>query len=69
MNAIEKQAYLTLKYCADLVVYVFDLTEGSFPISAQEKLYQETLKSGKDVIVYLSKTDLYDVKETKFKEK
>ena len=26
MNKIEKQAYLAVKYCADLIIYVFDLT-------------------------------------------
>lgn len=57
MNNIEKQAFLALKHCADLVVYVFDLTE-PYPVKMQEGLYNKV--KNKDTIVYLSKTDILD---------
>jgi len=62
MNTIEKQAYLVLKHVADIVVYVFDLTE-SYPLADQEKLYYSLRKDfvkDKNIISYLSKTDLVD---------
>ncbi len=58
MNEIEQQAYLALKHCADLVIYVYDPTEASAPLADQKRLYQLVKKLGKPVLVYLSKTDL-----------
>ncbi|MBI4150195.1 50S ribosome-binding GTPase [Candidatus Woesearchaeota archaeon] len=58
MNEVEQQAYLALRHCADAVVYVYDLTESSAPLEDQKKLYQTVKKMGKEIIVYLSKTDL-----------
>jgi nucleolar GTP-binding protein len=57
MNSIEKQAYLALKYVADVVVFVFDLTE-PYPLRDQLRLYNEVLGFGKPVLVYFSKQDL-----------
>ncbi|MFQ5620291.1 MAG: GTPase [Candidatus Nanoarchaeia archaeon] len=57
MNYIEKQAYLAMKLVADHLIYVFDPTE-TYPIVAQEKLYKKAKRMGKDVIVYISKTDI-----------
>ncbi|MFC1754656.1 NOG1 family protein [Thermoproteota archaeon] len=62
MNDIEKQAYLAIRYCADVVVYVFDLTE-PYPLSDQKKLLKSLEKFDKDTIIYLSKTDILE-KET-----
>lgn len=59
MNKIEQQAYLAIKHCADLVVYVFDPTE-SYPMEDQEKLYRTLCRAGKDVYVYVSKSDIAD---------
>lgn len=59
MNYIEKQAYLAVKYCADLLVYVFDLTE-PYSIKKQLKLYKELKRYRKPMIVYLSKVDILD---------
>ncbi|MEK6962946.1 MAG: GTPase [Nanoarchaeota archaeon] len=58
MNAIEQQAYLALQYAAHLIVYVYDLTETSYPLVDQEKLYTHMHELDKPMIVYLSKTDL-----------
>jgi nucleolar GTP-binding protein len=57
MNMIEKQAYLAMKYCADLFVYVFDLTE-PYPIADQEKMYAIVKRFDRETIVYLSKADI-----------
>lgn len=58
-NAIEEQAYLVLKYVANLIVYVIDLTE-PYPIKIQERLLKELKDYDKSIIVYLSKTDIID---------
>src|SRR3989344_6491120 len=60
MNAIEQQAYLAMKYASDLILYVYDLTETSYPLAQQEKLHQHLLELDKPLLIYLSKTDLLD---------
>ncbi|HII71265.1 TPA: GTP-binding protein [Candidatus Woesearchaeota archaeon] len=57
MNPIEKQAYLSIKYCADLVVFVADPTE-TYPLQDQKRLLARVLKGGKPVFLYISKTDI-----------
>ncbi|MGV8162458.1 MAG: GTPase [Candidatus Nanoarchaeia archaeon] len=57
MNNIEKQAYLALKYVADVVVFVFDLTE-PYPLEDQLKLYANVKDLGKYTMIYFSKLDL-----------
>jgi len=59
VNAIEEQAHLVLKYVANLIVYVIDLTE-PYPLKIQEKLLKELKDHDKPIIVYLSKTDIID---------
>ncbi len=59
MNDIERQAYLAIKHVADLVIYVFDLTE-PYPIDMQLKLYRSLKEFNKPVMVYFSKTDIID---------
>jgi nucleolar GTP-binding protein len=61
MNYIEKQAYIALKYCANLVVYIFDLTE-PYPIEQQEELLEKLQEFKKPLLIYLSKTDITDKK-------
>jgi len=62
MNEIEMQADLAIKYCADVIVYVLDLTEG-YPLNKQMELLKKVEKKysrRKKFLVYLSKTDLLD---------
>lgn len=59
MNYIEKQAFLAIKHCADVVIYVFDLTE-PYPIKEQEKLLKKLERSKNKIMLYLSKTDILD---------
>jgi nucleolar GTP-binding protein len=61
MNNLERQAFLAMKYCSQLLVYVFDLTE-PFPLEEQEKLFETIKALNAPVIVYLSKTDILDKK-------
>jgi nucleolar GTP-binding protein len=57
MNYIERQAYLAAKFCADAIIYIFDLTE-PYPLRDQFKLLENLCEMDKPVIVYLSKTDI-----------
>ncbi|MBI2668205.1 50S ribosome-binding GTPase [Candidatus Woesearchaeota archaeon] len=65
MNNIEKQAELVRTDLANVVVYVFDLTETSgYTTEKQEELFKR-LGSEKPVLVYVSKTDLTENKVMK----
>ena len=69
MNDIEKQAYLAMKYCANAIIYIFDLTE-SYPLKDQLRLLKNIQELDKPIICYLSKTDIIDKKTIKdFKNK
>ena len=57
LNAVEKQAYLAMKYVASLIIYVYDPTE-TYPLADQEALEMLVREYGKDVLIYLSKTDV-----------
>lgn len=60
VNKIEHMAELVLNYLSDKVIYVFDLTEISYPIKDQIELYRKLIKKEKEVIVYFSKSDILD---------
>ncbi|MBW3022489.1 50S ribosome-binding GTPase [Candidatus Woesearchaeota archaeon] len=62
MNNIEKQSDLAMKYCASLIIFVFDPTK-QYPIKDQIELYEKTKKLGKKIIVYVSKTDIAEIPE------
>lgn len=57
MNNIEKQAYLAIKYQADLIIYIFDLTE-PYPLEDQKRLLKRIKQFKKPIILFMSKTDL-----------
>ncbi|MBU0469882.1 MAG: 50S ribosome-binding GTPase [Nanoarchaeota archaeon] len=58
LNNIELQADIVLKDLADVVIFVFDLSEFcGYSVKDQEKLLQH-LDRKKPVLIYLSKTDL-----------
>jgi nucleolar GTP-binding protein len=70
MNNIERIAYLAIKHCAELIVFVFDLTE-EYPLEKQVRLY-DRLKNdfNKDIIVYVSKSDIIEKADIeKFKKR
>lgn len=61
MNSVERQAYLAMKYVANLIIYVYDLTE-SYPLEEQRRLEEEVRKYGKELFLFVSKTDVLDEK-------
>lgn len=61
MNAIELQAYHAMRFAADAIIYIFDLTE-PYPLEKQERLFKKLKRLKKPMIVYLSKTDIIDKK-------
>ncbi len=65
MNLIEQQAELVLQLLANVVIFVFDISETSgHSVEEQERLYQK-IKKHKDVLVYVSKKDIIDEKQMK----
>lgn len=58
MNNLEKIAYLAIKELADIIIYLFDLSE-TVNIKKQEKLFK-SLKRGfkKKILLHLSKRDI-----------
>lgn len=72
MNYIEKQAFLALKYLAERIIFVFDLSESSgYEIDKQEELLNLLKKRfrGKEIIIFFSKKDLIDKKSIEKYEK
>lgn len=70
-NNIEKRAQIVLTSYSDIIVFVLDFTQTcGFGIKNQFKLLQETkeLNEQKKILVYLSKTDLYDEETEELKE-
>jgi nucleolar GTP-binding protein len=59
MNNIEKQAYLALKYQANIIVFIYDLTH-TYPLEDQRRLFENVKGYEKPIIIYLSKTDIID---------
>jgi len=61
MNAIERRAILALKYLANLIVYVFDLTEMcGYSIEEQENVLNRIRKNFNiETVLYFSKSDLF----------
>ncbi len=68
MNSIEKQAYLVMKYCADMIVFVFDVSDKTYDVKKQKELMRRLARLGKEMVVYLSKMDLAGEKEIPVKE-
>jgi len=63
MNNIELQAELVFQELADLIIYVFDLSEfGGYSIKKQQQLFRKITQT-KPLLVYFSKTDLIKDKQ------
>ncbi|MFB6089280.1 MAG: NOG1 family protein [Candidatus Aenigmatarchaeota archaeon] len=67
MNRIEKQSVSALKYLANIIVYVFDPSETSYPIKKQLELLKEIKKEfeGIEIIVVINKMDSFQKKKVK----
>ncbi len=59
MNPVEQQADIAIRHLAELIIYVYDLTE-TYDIKEQKKLLMKIKKTEKPILIYLSKTDLVD---------
>lgn len=70
MNEIEKRAILALKYLANIIVFVIDITETcGYKIEEQENVLRRILKLFKaKTYLYFSKADLFSEKEIKIFE-
>lgn len=63
MNNIELQAELVTEELANIIIYIFDISEyGGYSLEEQERLYQKALQKGKKILVFASKTDLIEPK-------
>lgn len=58
MNEVEMHAYLAIKYIANIIVYVFDLSEAAYTVDDQKKLLEQLKYFDKPIVCYLSKTDI-----------
>lgn len=56
-NHIERMSYCAIKYACDVIVFVFDPIQ--YPYDVQSKLLSRLHEYGKDIIVYISKDDMY----------
>jgi len=67
MNEIEKKSILALNYLANLIIYIFDLTETcGYSIEEQINLLNNIKKIfNKEIILYFSKKDFFTEKEEK----
>lgn len=60
-NQIEERAKIIISQYSDLIVFVLDLTEScGYSVKNQIKLLKKTRDIGKPLLLYLSKTDIYD---------
>lgn len=57
MNNIELQSFLAMKFASDLIVFVIDPT---FDIQMQFELLKRILSFKKEVVVFISKSDIVD---------
>ncbi len=57
MNYIERQAYLAAQHCADVIIYIYDLSE-PYCLRDQSLLLEKLKQFNKPIIIYLSKTDI-----------
>lgn len=63
-NAIEKRAQIIIQEFANQLVYVLDITEScGYELDLQIKLLKETSKTNKNILIYFSKTDLFEQDE------
>lgn len=68
-NDIEKRAQIIITEHCDLIIFVLDFTLNcGFEIEKQLKLLKETKQSGKEIILYLSKNDIFDKDAKELKE-
>ncbi len=68
MNFIEKQSYLAIKYLANKIIFVLDITEScGYPLKEQEEMLERIKKEfgDKQILVFASKADLMSEEQIK----
>jgi len=55
-NHIERMSYCAIKYACDLIIFVFDPLQ--YDYNTQEKLLKRFSEYGKDMIIFVSKSDI-----------
>ncbi len=65
MNYIETQAHFAMKYAADKIIFIFDPTD-TYDFDDQKQLLINTNRYGKEILIFLSKTDIADEEKIKF---
>ena len=61
INDIEKRAEIILNEHSDVVIFVIDFTQScGYDIKSQIKLLNKTAELGKKIVLYFSKTDIFD---------
>lgn len=60
-NQIEERAQIVIRYYSEIIIFVLDFTEScGFSSDLQMKLLKKISNEKKEIILYFSKTDLYD---------
>lgn len=60
-NEIEQRAQIVINDFSDIIIFVIDFTETcGFDIKSQIKLLKRTRDIGKPIVIYLSKTDIFN---------
>lgn len=68
-NDIEERAQIVLRNYCEIIVFVLDLTEScGFSCDAQMKLLKKTAEQKKNLVLYFSKTDIYNEETDERKE-
>jgi nucleolar GTP-binding protein len=63
MNAVELQAHFALRYVADIVICIFDLSSTAYSLDDQLALYKNMDQYDKKVHIYFSKQDIIETKK------
>ncbi len=63
-NSIEQRAQIILQGYSQQIIFVIDITEScGYSLDSQLKLFKDTTKSQDNIVVYFSKTDLFEQDE------
>lgn len=60
MNDIEQIAHIAMKYAGNIILYLFDVSESSYPLKDQKKLLKQLKELDKPIIAYITKQDITD---------
>lgn len=68
-NDIETRAEIVISEFSDVIIFVIDMTQScGYDVKSQIKLLKKTAQMEKPIVIYLSKTDIYDEESLETKE-